>query len=289
MRSQYQTKNKRLKSYRNKVWDEIESFDAFSIQAIPREQNTKADSLAFSASLLLPHPEFEKDVYIVEMIYRPSVPDNNQNWQVFDDDKHISSFLEGTETFSNLSFDGNHSLTSQQNMKEEDKESEILQLKGNTIPKGLVTLESLFDKNDEKKPSSSPDTEKVNIGFENDPKIVLIKKCLSHKERKVIIELLNSYIDVFAWCYDDLKVFMNGEFKHHIPLKPDSPPFRHKQRQFNPKIADAIFTEVDKMLKAKIIYPIHHSTWVANIVLVRKKNGEIRICVDFRKSQSSIS
>lgn len=295
VRSRYQTKNKRLKSYRNKVWDEIESFDAFSIQAFPREQNTKADSLAVSASLLLPHPEFEKDVYIVEMIYQPSVPDNNQNWQVFDDDKHIISFLEGTGTFSNSSFDGNHSLTSQQNIKEEDKESEILQLKGNTIPKGLVTLESLFDKNDqfvkndEKKPSSSPDTEKVNIGFENDPKIVLIGKCLSHKERKVIIDLLNSYIDVFAWCYDDLKVFMNGEFKHHIPLKPNSSPFKQKQRQFNPKIADAIFAEVDKMLKAKIIYPIHHSTWVANIVPVRKKNGEIRICVDFRNlNQASL-
>ena len=36
------------------------------------------------------------------------------------------------------------------------------------------------------------------------------------------------------------------------------------------------------MLKARIIYPIHHSTWIANIVPVRKKNGEIRICVDFR-------
>lgn len=35
------------------------------------------------------------------------------------------------------------------------------------------------------------------------------------------------------------------------------------------------------MLKARIIYPIHHSTWVANIVPVRKKNGKIRICVDF--------
>lgn len=34
------------------------------------------------------------------------------------------------------------------------------------------------------------------------------------------------------------------------------------------------------MRKSKIIYPIHHFTWVANIVPVRKKNGEIRICVD---------
>lgn len=46
-------------------------------------------------------------------------------------------------------------------------------------------------------------------------------------------------------------------------------------------MADAIFKEVDKMLKARIIYPIHHSAWVANIVPVRKKNGEIQICVDF--------
>lgn len=44
---------------------------------------------------------------------------------------------------------------------------------------------------------------------------------------------------------------------------------------------EAIFKEVDKMLKARIIYPIHHSTWVANIVPIMKKNGEIQICVDF--------
>lgn len=36
------------------------------------------------------------------------------------------------------------------------------------------------------------------------------------------------------------------------------------------------------MLKARIIYPIHHSTWVANIGPFPKKNEEIRICVDFR-------
>ena len=43
------------------------------------------------------------------------------------------------------------------------------------------------------------------------------------------------------------------------------------------------------MLKERIIYPIHHSTWIENIVLVRKKNGEIRICVDFRNlNQASL-
>lgn len=36
------------------------------------------------------------------------------------------------------------------------------------------------------------------------------------------------------------------------------------------------------MLEECIIYPIHHSTWVANIVPIWKKSSEIRICVDFR-------
>lgn len=43
------------------------------------------------------------------------------------------------------------------------------------------------------------------------------------------------------------------------------------------------------MLKARIIYPLHHSTWIANIVPVRRKNGEIQICVDFRNlNQASL-
>lgn len=37
-----------------------------------------------------------------------------------------------------------------------------------------------------------------------------------------------------------------------------------------------------KIIKAFIIFPIHHSTWVANIVPMRKKSGQIRICVDFK-------
>jgi hypothetical protein len=40
--------------------------------------------------------------------------------------------------------------------------------------------------------------------------------------------------------------------------------------------------EIKKMLDAKIIIPLRYSEWIANLVPVRKKNGEIRLCVDFR-------
>ena len=39
--------------------------------------------------------------------------------------------------------------------------------------------------------------------------------------------------------------------------------------------------EVKKLLDAKIIFPIYHSTWVENLVPMWKNNGEIHLCVDF--------
>jgi len=40
--------------------------------------------------------------------------------------------------------------------------------------------------------------------------------------------------------------------------------------------------EVKKLFDAKIIVSLRFSKWVANLVLVRKKNRDIRMCVDFR-------
>jgi hypothetical protein len=45
--------------------------------------------------------------------------------------------------------------------------------------------------------------------------------------------------------------------------------------------------EVKKLLDAKIIVPPRYSEWVANLVSVRKKNDEIRLCVDFRNLNRS--
>jgi hypothetical protein len=41
-----------------------------------------------------------------------------------------------------------------------------------------------------------------------------------------------------------------------------------------------VMEEVKNLLDAKAIVPLRYSEWVANLVLVRKKNGEIKLCVD---------
>ena len=40
--------------------------------------------------------------------------------------------------------------------------------------------------------------------------------------------------------------------------------------------------EIKKMLDAHIIVHLRYSNWVANLVPVRKKDGEVKLCVDFR-------
>ena len=111
--------------------------------------------------------------------------------------------------------------------------------------------------------------------------MIKLSKSLSEKEKKKYIGLLKEFVDIFSWSYHDLKTYDTSIIQHKIPLKPNTKPFKYKLRRINPALLPVIEKEVKKLLDAKIIVPLRYSSWVANLVLVRKKNGEIRICVDF--------
>ena len=68
-------------------------FDAFSIKVVPREENTLVDALSVIACTF-EIPEYLKEKKCkVEVLSRPSVPNNQDHWQVFDDDAQIVCFL----------------------------------------------------------------------------------------------------------------------------------------------------------------------------------------------------
>ena len=39
--------------------------------------------------------------------------------------------------------------------------------------------------------------------------------------------------------------------------------------------------EVQRLLDANVIREVNYLEWLANVVLVSKKNGKMRICIDF--------
>jgi ribonuclease HI len=151
VRNLYQAKHPRLRSYRNEVWDFIDNFFlAFNISFIPREENIMVDSLVVSTSnFRVPLPP--KLRYDVEVNYRPSIPDNVKHWKVFEDDLEIKRFLETVDEFFALHIDQDQDSESNPHADvflNKIANHHIVQLPSNHIPKGLVPLERLFDRND---------------------------------------------------------------------------------------------------------------------------------------------
>jgi hypothetical protein len=120
------------------------------------------------------------------------------------------------------------------------------------------------------------------VASEKDPKHVNLASHLTEKQRDDYGELLKEFADIFAWQYDDLKTFDTEVIQHKIPLNKDTKPFRQKLRSLNPLLLPTMEREIKKLLDARIIIPLRYSEWIANLVPVKKKNGEIRLCVDFR-------
>jgi hypothetical protein len=131
------------------------------------------------------------------------------------------------------------------------------------------------------------DTTECNIDTQEEPKFVKLSRILTKEQRDEYTELLREFVDVFAWTYEDLKTYDTSVIEHKIPLKEEAKPFRHKLRQINPMLLLIMEREVTKLLDSQIIVPLRYSEWVANLVPVRKKSGEIRLCVDFRNLKRS--
>jgi hypothetical protein len=70
--------------------------------------------------------------------------------------------------------------------------------------------------------------------------------------------------------------------EHEIRTYLDAKPVRQCLRAVNPRKAPAIKAEVEKLLNVGFIYPVPLTEWVSNPVPVNKKQGTIRVCMDFR-------
>ena len=96
------------------------------------------------------------------------------------------------------------------------------------------------------------------------------------------IELFREFSDVFTWSYEDLKSYDTEIIQHKIPLKENQKPSRQKFHRINPVQLPLVEKEIKKMYDAGIIVHVRYLDWVSNLVSVRKKTGEIRLCIDFR-------
>ena len=87
--------------------------------------------------------------------------------------------------------------------------------------------------------------------------------------------------DIFAWSHKDIPGVKLEEDEHCLNIDPSHPPVRQKQRRFAPKRNKVISDEVDRLLEIDVIKPCQYPEWLSNVVVVKKKNGKWRVCIDF--------
>jgi hypothetical protein len=69
--------------------------------------------------------------------------------------------------------------------------------------------------------------------------------------------------------------------EHELHLDPKAKPVKQRLRRFAKDKKDVIKKEITRLLDTGFIKEVYHSNWLANPVLVSKKNKDWRMCVDY--------
>ena len=116
-----------------------------------------------------------------------------------------------------------------------------------------------------------------------EPRKVWIATDLTPDEEELLISTLKEYKDIFAWSYKYLKGVDLAICQHTIPMREEAKPSKQQPYTYNDNFGSKIKEEIDKLLEAEFIYEIEHTEWVSPIVIVPKKNGKLRVCVNLKK------
>ena len=109
-----------------------------------------------------------------------------------------------------------------------------------------------------------------------------LPELLSPLQQQQLNDLFREFSDVFSQGEDDLgsTPLLEHTIEAHGPL------LRQPYRRQNPAVRREEMAQVQQMLASDLIRP-SNSLWASPVVMVRKKDGRLRFCVDFRQLKAS--
>ncbi|XP_070026209.1 uncharacterized protein [Nicotiana sylvestris] len=277
----YEVKKEDLFSHHQYASGLLEGFDQVFLNHVPREENCKANALA-DLAMMMPLRENESiKVYVCHRWVIPTLLDLQINKD------------------SPLKMQRRTIVYTCQPRKEAEKEKEVIQ--GSQREKSdfmetsyHITVEDspCLDVNDKvhEAPlqlkvggqSTVNELKELNLGTPKDPLPTFISVLLMPQEEEEYSKLLTEYKDVFAWSYKEMSGLSPKVVVHHLGIKSGAHPVKQSQCMFRPEMVPQIEVKVNKLIKAGFIREVKYPSWIPNIVPIKKKNGQMRVCVDFR-------
>lgn len=135
-----------------------------------------------------------------------------------------------------------------------------------------VSIVDSMDTTEESEVSSQPSS--LVVDFD--------KTRMDHEQVEAARETLERWNHIFSQGPNDLGC--TASVKHRIRLQ-DEIPFKQRHRRIPPSQYDEVRQHLKDMLDSGVIRE-SHSPYSSPVVLVRKKDGSLRFCIDFRKLNS---
>lgn len=97
---------------------------------------------------------------------------------------------------------------------------------------------------------------------------------------KKLRTLIHKYEEIFDWNNDTIGY--THLISHKIVIEENKQPISHRPYRLSPVKSEYLQKELNKYCKLGVISP-SNSPWAAPVILVKKKNGEYRMVIDYRK------
>jgi hypothetical protein len=125
--------------------------------------------------------------------------------------------------------------------------------------------------------------EVIDIGDGDKPRPTFISAILDSSFKEGLVKLLKEYKDCFAWDYSEMPGLDRSIVEHRLPIRPGFKPYNQPPRKiYKDEVLAYVKKEVERLIEANFIRQCRYAEWISNIVSVYKKNGKMRVFIDFR-------
>jgi hypothetical protein len=103
---------------------------------------------------------------------------------------------------------------------------------------------------------------------------VCIDTVASHHEQTELLAFLDKNSDVFTWLTSDLVGVNRDVIEHRLQVSMTAIPKKQKLCMISEEKVEATKVKVQRLLDMGFIREVVYPEWLANVVMVRKKNGK---------------
>jgi hypothetical protein len=109
----------------------------------------------------------------------------------------------------------------------------------------------------------------------------MISQDLTSREEAELLSFLDKNNDVFTWRTSDLMGVSRDIIEHKLQVNPSVRPRKKRLHKMSDEKVTTTKAEVQRLLDAGFISEVDYPSWLANVVVGKKKNGKWRMCTDF--------